>query len=178
MKLSTRLKALETKVHEPTTLDLAQQLAPTLKSLDAQFKDQHFSIIDTIDESDSDSLAKEQEVLDNHDEESSVLLLRIQQLIQKCSSASDSGSRKVTSRSLTDLEGRLLSMETAFATLSGKPEEAHLYYHYQKQLQDFKGELGVIRQNILSMGIDSTEELSEMIKRLDKKIFDVSIRIK
>ena len=73
------------------TLDLAQQLTPNLKSLDAQFKDQHFLIIDTIDESDVDSLAREQEVLDNHDEEISVMSLRIQQLIRSCSSVSDSG---------------------------------------------------------------------------------------
>ena len=53
-KLSTRLKTLESKVREPTTVDLARQLATNLKSLDAQFKSQHFDI---IDENDSDFLA-------------------------------------------------------------------------------------------------------------------------
>ena len=42
---------------------------PNLKILDEQFKAQHFLIIDAINESDEDSLAKEQEVLDTHDDE-------------------------------------------------------------------------------------------------------------
>ena len=79
-KLSTRLKTLESKVREPTTVDLARQLATDLNSLDAQFKIQHFLSIDLIDENDSDFLAKEQEVLDNHDKEISTISLRIQQL--------------------------------------------------------------------------------------------------
>ena len=127
-KLFTRLKTLESKVHEPMTLDLAQQLMPNLKSLDAQFKDQHFLIIDTIDESDVDSLAKEQEVLDTHDEEISVMSLQIQQLIRSCSSVSDSGMRKTISHSLIDLQGRLASVETSSATLSNTPEQIHVLH--------------------------------------------------
>ena len=68
-KLTSQIKQLESKVHEPTTFELAQQLVPNLNSLDARFKEHHFSIIDNIDEKDIESLAKEQEVLDAHDEE-------------------------------------------------------------------------------------------------------------
>ena len=143
-RLNTRLKSLQSEVHEPATLDLAQQLATNLKALDVQFKEQHFSIIDQIDESDSDSLGKEQEILDAHDEELSMLLLKIKQLMQRCSSASDSGDRKVASRSLIDLGTRIASTETALSTLSGRPEENHLYHHYQEQLQGLKSELGTI----------------------------------
>ena len=98
------MKQLESKVHEPATFELAQQLVPNLNSLDAKYKEHHFSIIDNIDETDEASLAKEQEVLDIHDEEFSILLLRAQQLVHKCSSASDMGSRKIISRNLADLK--------------------------------------------------------------------------
>ena len=84
------------------TLELAQQLVPSLNSLDARFKEQHFLVIDLI-EGDETTLTKEQEVLDAHDEEFSSLILRAQQLIKKCSSASDTGNRKIISRNLTDL---------------------------------------------------------------------------
>ena len=61
-KLTSRIKELESKVHEPTTFELAQ-LVPNLNSLDARFKEHHFSIIDNIDEKDLESLAKEYDAL-------------------------------------------------------------------------------------------------------------------
>ena len=134
-------------------------MTPNLKSLDVQFKNQHFLIIDAIDESDVDSLAKEQEVLDNHDEEISVMCLRIQQLIQKCSSVSDSDIQRTLSRSLIDLQGRLASVEDSFATLPDTPKQIHILHQYSEQLTDFKTELGAIRQNVLTMGVESTDEL-------------------
>ena len=177
-KLFTRLKTLESKVDESTTFDLAQQLTPNLKSLDAQFKDQHFLIIDAIDESDVDSLAKEQEVLDNHDEEISVICLRVQQLIQKCSSVSDSGIRRTLSRSLIDLQGRLATVEDSFATLPDTPEQIHVLNQYSEQLTDFKTELGTIRQNVLTRGVESTGELFTIIAGLAERIFSASLNVK
>ena len=53
-----------------------------------------------------------------------------------------------------------------------------MYYHYQEQLQDFKGELGAIRQTVLSMSTSDVGDLAEAISGLDKEIFDASIQIK
>ena len=78
--LANRFKNLETNVHEPSTLDLAEQIAQKLKSLNSEFKVQHFAIIDLINEEDQDSLSKEQEILDNHDEEIVGISLRIENL--------------------------------------------------------------------------------------------------
>ena len=52
--------------------------------------------MDTIDESDEGLLAKEQEVLDRHDDEMSDITLRITQLVRSCNTASDSGTRKLS----------------------------------------------------------------------------------
>lgn len=176
-KLTLRIKQLESKVHEPSTLELAQQLVPNMNSLDARFKEHHFSFIDIADEKDETSLAKEQNVLDNHDKELSVLQLHAQQLIHKCS-ASDTGSRNTISP-VTSLTYDIINkMETTFATLSKKPEETHLYHHYQEQHQDFKSELGAIRQGVLSMSTVDAGDLSETVSGLNKEIFDVSIKIK
>ena len=110
-------------------------MVPNLNSLDAKFRKDHFSIIDDINEKDVESLAKEQESLGAHDEELSVLLLRAQQLVHKCSSASDTGNRKIIHRNLADLKARISKMQAAFSSLSKKPEETHLYHHCQEQLQ-------------------------------------------
>ena len=177
-RLSTKLKRLESEVHEPSTLELAQQIISDLNSHGARFKEQHFAIVDLVDEKDEATLAKEQDVLDGHDEYLSSLLLQAQQLIKKCTSASETGSRKVISRNLIDLKERMDEMEAAFTTLSGKPEETHLYHHYQEQLQDFKTELGSARQNVLSMSADDAGDLMTTISMLDKRIHDISILIK
>ena len=97
-KLLNRVKTLETKTHEESTLDLANQLMPNLKSLDEQFKSLHFSILDTIDEGDADSLAREQDAIDKHDDEIAEISLCITQLVRNCNTASDSGTRKTLSR--------------------------------------------------------------------------------
>lgn len=147
-------------MHEPSTHELAQQLVANLNSHGVWFKKQNLSIIHFIDEA---LLAKEQEVLDNHDEELSDLLLRVQQLIQKCSSA---GNCKVISCNITDVRPWMDKMETAFSTLFVKPEETHLYHYYEDQPQDLKGELGVIRQNVLLMSAMDAEDLSDTILEL------------
>ena len=76
-------------MHEPSSLVLANQLMPNLKTLDEQLKTQHFLIVGTIDEG-----AKEQETLDKHDEISEISL-RITQLVHSCSFASDFFARKL-----------------------------------------------------------------------------------
>ena len=109
-QLSTKLRPLESLIHEPSTFELAQQLVPNSNSLNVRFKEQHFSL---IDEGNETTLAKEA-----HDEELSSLLLCAQQLITRYFSASDNGSHKVI---LVDLKARVDKMETGFATLLRRP---------------------------------------------------------
>ena len=92
--MSTRLKDLESRIHEPTTLNLAERMSQKLDSLDADFKEYHYALINVIDEIDMDSLVKEQETLDQHDEDISYIAVRIEQVIATCNLASDSGARK------------------------------------------------------------------------------------
>ena len=65
-RLSTRLKDLEGEAGEPKTLELAQRMSQKLSDLDLEFRTYHHSLIDLID--DEEALAKEQEVLDTHDD--------------------------------------------------------------------------------------------------------------
>lgn len=177
-KLANRLKDLESRVHESSTLSLAQKMTQKLESLDPDFKVQHFALIDAIHPNDEETLSKEQEVLDGHDNNITVLSVRMEQLVNTCSSASDSGAQKIASHSLTDLNKRLAAMKAAATTLSGKPEETHLLHQYQEQLTDFKREFSSIKRNVLSLGVTESEELQATIAIVDKEIFDLSLLVK
>ena len=177
-RLLNRVKTLESKRTEASTLDLANQLMPTLRTLDEQFKTQHFSIVDTIDESDADSLAREQDALDKHDDEVAELSLRITQLLRDCNTASDSGARKTLSRRLTDLKARLEMVDSAASSLTSSTEHALLLQQYHEKLGDFKTELGSIRQAVLTAGVDSSDDLFETVSYLDKGMFDTMLKIK
>ena len=62
-KLHSRLKSLESRADEVSTLDLANQVVPNLKkALDEQFKAQHFLSVDAINETDETSLTREQDI--------------------------------------------------------------------------------------------------------------------
>ena len=125
-----------------------------------------------------DSLAREQEVLDNHDEEISAISLRIQQMIKQCSPTSEAGVRKMMSCSLNNLQERLALVEASSATLSGAPEHVHVLHQYDEQLSDLKMELRTIRQNVIMAGVEGTDELFTTIATLDRRLFEASLNVK
>ena len=69
-------------------------------------------------------------------------------------------------------------METSSATLSDAPEQIHVLHQYSEQLSDLKTELGTIRQSVLTMGVESTDEPFATVTGLAECMFDVSLNIK
>ena len=67
--LAIRLRELESKVGAPTTPSLAHRMSAKLDTLDSDFKAHHLAVIDAITEGNEDGLAKQQEILDAHDDE-------------------------------------------------------------------------------------------------------------
>ena len=95
-KLSTRLAELESNADDPATLGHAQKLLLKVGSLDAEFKQRHLAVVDSIPEDAQldDHLAKEQDELDEHDLMIEGLSLRLEELAQDSpSKTSTSGSR-------------------------------------------------------------------------------------
>ena len=88
-----RLKDLESKADQPTTLDLTRQISQKLESLDSDFKLHHYALIDLID--DAESMLKEQDILDGHDDKMATLSTCIKWLIVVCDSSSEFGPRKI-----------------------------------------------------------------------------------
>ena len=94
-RLSTRLKDLEADISQPATIDHAQRMQQKLETLDAEFRAHHHNVVDLTDS--GDSLAREQGVLDEHDDLVAELAVCIKQLITACSS-SDTTPHKIAAR--------------------------------------------------------------------------------
>ena len=127
---------------------------------------------------DVDGLAKEQGILDEHDDEIAALASRIQELLTTCSSASEVGVRNVLVRRLSQFRARLSAADATIGTLSDDPKEVHLVYLYQEQLADYKKELGDIRHEVNSCAPEESGEMETDVSTLDKQIFDLSLVIK
>ena len=175
-RLSTRLRELESKIHEPSTPSHAHRMSQKLESLDADFKLHHYALIDALD--DEAVLAREQETLDQHDDDIAELAVRVEQLIADSDSASESGTKQIASRRLSCLKSNLSAVCSAMSELTGDPAETHLLHHYQEELSDFKKELGDIRHTLMSLGLRKEDELETSMVALDKEIFDSGLHVK
>ena len=78
-RLVNRIKELEGSDMEPSTLECAQCLSQKLTDLDAEFRTHHHMLIDIID--DEETFAKEQEMLDAHDDLVADFAVRVKQVI-------------------------------------------------------------------------------------------------
>ena len=103
----TRLtKNLESVADDASTLNHAQRIAKHLEALDLEFKEHHGALIDLISD---DDLEREQETLDEHYDEMSILTVRVQELVSDCAAAAapDSSACKISLRRLTHLQRSL-----------------------------------------------------------------------
>ena len=176
-RLGSRLKELESKVEEPATHDHAQRLATRLDTLDADFKTHHFALIDLID--DEETLGKEQEALDQHDDDVTTLAVCLQQLITVSSTTpTNSDLRKALTRKLQHLEKSLTLVSENVHTLSSRPEDVCRLQQHEEQLSDYKKDLADIRNSLLSSSIEEGDELLGLHSALEKHFFDCSLQIK
>lgn len=177
-KLSSKLGELEGKPDEPNTLEQAQRLKSKLESLGTEFKTHHYSVIELIEE--EDELVDEQTILDQHDDIVAELETRIQKLISDCSrrSKDPSSPRNLQSRRLERIDKELSAINKAVDSLDmGTDNTCRLQLH-QERIADLRRELAEIRDNLLTMGLDDTDELMRNHGDLDKGIFDCTLRIK
>ena len=175
-QLFTLLKDLESKGDQPATFDLARQMSQKLESLYSDFKFHHYPLINLID--DTEGLLKEQDILDGHDNEMATLSTRIKRLIVVCDSSSEFGPSKIASQRLVRLGRNLFTVNERIGFLSGGPDDVCLLRQYEEQLRDLKVELGDICSILLSLGIEESDQLYTSQTKLDKELFDCSLKIK
>ena len=112
-RLGNRIRDEDT---EPKTLELAQRISQKILELDAEFRTHHHALIDHTD--DEDALAKEQEVLDVHDDFVAELTVRVKQIIAALSPSSNESSRRIASRKLVHLQKSLVSITSVVCDAS------------------------------------------------------------
>ena len=157
-RLNSRLKELESKVEEPVTHDHTQRLYTKLDTLDAEFKTHHFALIDLID--DDETMGKEQEALDQHDDDVAALAVSLQKLITVSSAMpTNSDHRKVLTCKLQHLEKSLTLVSENISSLSSHPEDICRLQQHEEQLSDYKKDLAEFRNSLLSSSIEEDDEL-------------------
>ena len=135
-RLGSYVKELESKVKDPTTHDLAQRLATKLETLDAEFKTHHFSLIDLFD--DDETLRKEQETLDQHDDDVTAVAVCIQQVLMMSSTTpTNLDQRKVLTHKLQHLEKSLSLVSETISSLSSHSEDVCRLQQHEEQLSDY-----------------------------------------
>lgn len=122
---------LEGKTGEPATFDLAQGIAKRLDELDQEFRKHQYQLLDLIDETDEEALAKEQAELDGHDD------VRIKQLVAVSSSSAYSSKRKALSHQQARLEKAVISIRDAVRHLTTTSDNC-LIRQYGERLYIYK----------------------------------------
>ena len=125
-----------------------------LDALDAEFRDHHHNVIDLTDS--EDSLPREQDVLDEHDDLVADLSVRVKQLIDACMSSNTT----VATRRLAHVKKTLSNVSSAIGTLSGDPDDTFLLRQYEEQLIDLKKELSKTRSGLLTLELGELTSLS------------------
>ena len=125
-------------------------------------------------------LLDEQDAIDQHDDIVTELGIHIQKLVSVCSSSSTSPSnpRNLQSRKLQCLEKELISVSEATAALDKNVNNTCRLQLHQEQLSEFRHELAEIRDALLTMGLDDSDDLMETHEGLEKRLFDCSLCIR
>ena len=175
-RIETRLKTLEGETDRPNARDAARQMLAKLKEHDADFKKNHLTLIDLID--DDETLIAEQDTLDEHDDLVASLTVRIMALADATNptSSREVSPRELLARRCSRLESRLSEADAVFTSLSH--EDVCRLQQHQEQLSDFKRETAEIGNSLLSLTLDDSDVLPSMIADLEKKLFDCSLRLK
>lgn len=78
----------------------------------------------------------------------------------------------------TKLKTTLSTLNTAIGKLTGNPRESHLVHLYTEQFSDYKGELGDVCAEVLSLMVDESGDLNTMVLKMDQEIFNMSLETK
>ena len=170
-RLTTRLKELEGNAGGERVLDLVQCMSQKLSDLDAEFQTQHRTVIDLIDD-DDDALAKEQEILDAHDDLVTELSVRVKQVISASSLSANESSCRIATRKLSHLQKSLNSIASAIGDGSSPPSDMCLLKQYEERTSDINKDLAKVRDDL------ELEETDKLLDTLENQVLDCSVKIK
>ena len=151
-----------------------RRLTTRLQTLAAEFKVHHCAIIELLD--DETALETEQDTLDDHEDGVAQLTGRMEKLLATCS-GSDSGVYKIATKRLKHVDDGIAAVFDAISNPLGD-DAVCLLQQYQEQLTEFKSEHSSVRTSLLSYDVEDTSDLSHLLVRVEKGVFDCSLQIK
>ena len=158
-QLDSHLNELEDVDDQPGTPGHARQLAAKLETLNSQLKNYHFQLIDLLDDEDEDSLQKEQDILDKHDDIVAELNMRIERLYSKATPAVTNDHRLLFCK-LSYLEESTFNLHNAVTSLHEDVDDISLLQQYHEEVADYKRELVELNGKLLIL--DDEEEVSSL----------------
>ena len=175
-KLATKVTELEGTVDNPDTLRTAQGLVPKLKSLDAEFKSHHLSIVDLTDG--DEPFAEQQEALDNHDDQVTGLHVRIQRLVASMTTSPTLSLQKSSLKRLTRLQEKLAGVGTSIDGAAEGEDGVCTLQQCEERVGDLKKELKEIQNSLVDVDLEAGDPLIESQDAVERAIFECSLSIK
>ena len=155
-RLVRRLSNLEGKEVQPSTYNIAQEIARGLAEHDQEFKEFHYQMLDLMEDTDDDALDREQNELDDMMDDAN---LRVKQLLAASSAHADSPNHKVFARKHKQLANTVTSVNDAVRLLTTESDQ-HLIQQYYDRIQAHKLELRVLAEELLNMELSDTHDLN------------------
>ena len=160
---------------------LISRLAKKLEDWNTEFKKQHYTILDLIEEEEEETIAQEQAVLDEYDEKVTSFSFRLEELKQE-DEAVPSGKFTITRPH--QLEKRLRYIENDVRTICGSIDDMHPGPHFDgclmqilgKRVDQLTTELSDVTREILSLDGDE-RALMETQSNIKKALFDGNLKI-
>ena len=167
----TELKG--TPDHEGIDDHNIRRLDEKLHALDSQFRSLHFELINLIEESEDDTLAEEQDVMDKHEENVDTLAIDIKKLFDAThTDPVASNEREFPYRKLTQLEESLDSIISAIHVIPADIEDLALVQQYQEELSDHKEQLSKCRDGLSNFDLEEGDEPLLLHAKLKKSHFE------
>ncbi len=136
-------------------------------------------IIDAV--ADDEAAAAEQSELDSDDDGIASLQVRLETLLTSSAISTFTLTpdiRIVAERRLDEIDWRLSLVNTAVSRLTSSPLDLHMVDLYKEQLGEFKRELSEIRNEVLTIFKDGSDDLILKVQQLDWQMFDLSVIVK
>ena len=137
-RLTKTVGELEGKTGDPKTLRLVQRNIKRLKTLDREFQEHHGNLVVFLET--EEELAKEQEILDTHDEEVSLTMYTLNKSWLLALSLL-TPTHKTISRWVACLKKGLEQLTKIIDELSGDTDYVCLLHYHEEQLSDIKKDL-------------------------------------
>ena len=171
--LSNRLKDLEEEPRESKTHELACRMSQKLTYLDTEFRSHHHALIDLIE--DEESLAREQELLDSHDDLIAELTVRVKGVVSASSPSSTEPCRRIAFRTLTHVWKSLDSIHAII--YDDSTSDVFLLQQYEERTIDIRKDLAKTRDDLHQMELEETDKLYRLQDELKSQVFDCSVKL-